>query len=515
MENNGENGRFGYMPQNAGAPAERKDAPALESVSTSPAKPDAPPPPINMENPPPAGQGLPLNIIADPPAQQPAAKVQDWVEPAYSNAYETTSNMYTPGIYVGNPYYDKRSADAGHEQRAVRQRSGAGRFVRAVCLILVCVLLSGAAAYGVTEYRINKGDFTVIDQKQVVLGSSSALDAPRDNLTTPVSVTSDGMSAQDIYDMACTQVVGISTEITYGGEGFFRSQETQATVTGSGFIISSDGYILTNFHVVEDAYRSGLPIKVFMHDGSTHEAEIMGFEESNDVAVIKIDATGLNAVVIANSDNIRVGQRVYAVGNPIGEFTFTMTDGIVSALDRRVSLERKIINYFQLSAAVNSGNSGGPVYDTNGEVIGIVSAKVMSSYVEGIGFAIPINDAIAIASELIEYGYLVGRAQMGISAVTVSRSNAEFYGWVEGVYVRSVTEGSAASKAGLMVSDIIIKIGDDDVTTMEGLQFSLRKFRAGDTTTVVVRRGGESGEDVELTITFDENLTAGQPQPRQ
>jgi serine protease Do len=290
--------------------------------------------------------------------------------------------------------------------------------------------------------------------------------------------------------------------------GFFGSGGSGILGSGSGFIISTSGYILTNYHVIEEAYQRGLPLKVSVHDGTEYDATIIGFEASNDVAVVKIEATGLNAVTFANSDNIRVGQEVYAVGNPLGELPYTMTDGIVSALNRIVTVDNKVINTFQLTAAVNSGNSGGPVYNTNGEVIGIVSAKIMGGSVEGIGFAIPINDAEVIAAELIEHGYLTGRALIGITVQTVTSGHAEYYGWVEGVYIKTVNEGSAGDKAGLKVGDIITKLGGVDAKSTEALDQAKRKFRAGDTTTITVWRNGDT---LELTITFDEDFSAGQP----
>ena len=418
------------------------------------------------------------------------------------------SMMYTPGIGGIDPYRQRNPNDDIPKEKKKQKRKLAG-FLRAVCLVVVCAVFSGAAAYGVTEYRIGRENFTTVNQ--VVLGSS--MDNRQDvNISTPIATTGMEMQAYDIYDMACSQVVGVTTEIESLG-GFFAQQGSMTAVSGSGFIISSDGYILTNYHVIETAYLQDLQIIVHLNDETTYNAKIIGFESSNDIALIKIEATGLKAATIANSEKIRVGQRVYAIGNPFGELVYTMTEGIISALDRVVTVENKSINTFQLSAAVNPGNSGCPVFDTNGEVIGIVSAKFMSSTVEGIGFAIPINDAIDIASDLIEHGYIPGRAYMGINVNTVTRGNAEYFGWeVLGAYVTSVTSDSAADKAGILVGDIITRLGEDEIETREMLVNVLRKFSAGDTTTLQVRR---SGEDIDLTITFDENLAAGQPQNQQ
>jgi serine protease Do len=421
--------------------------------------------------------------------------------------------MFTPGIYTNERFGQvyKPPAPATRAGRPEKRERRAGRIVRVICLALVCALLGGAAAYGVTEYRIRNGDFESEAVKQVVFGGSSS-EYRQEGANTPVVSTGAEMSGEDIYDMACQQVVSITIDIE-GLGGFFSQSGSGTAVSGSGFIISGEGYILTNYHVVELAYHRNLPIIVHLNDDTEYTAQLIGFESSSDVALLKINATGLAAAAIGNSDGIRVGQRVYAVGNPFGELVYTMTDGIISALDRVVTVENKSINTFQLSAAVNPGNSGGPVYSTKGEIIGIVSAKFMSSTVEGIGFAIPINDAIEIAIDLIEHGYIPGRAFMGITAETVTRGHADYFGWdATGVYVKTVTPDSAADRAGLMPGDIIMTLGDNEVDSYDTLVQALRKFSAADTTEITVWR---SGEELTLTITFDENMTAGQPQNQQ
>ena len=484
----------GRATAQAGAPAERTDAPVLNEAPLKQRTVTAPAP-------------------EQPVVRTAAQRTDGWCEPMYSAAHETTSNMYTPGIYIDQHPTRKRAAKAGSEQKNHLRRRRVGGFIMALCLIIVCTAFSGASAYLVMEYRVNRGDFNTVNQ--VVLGGAGGNNQQVGNLTAPVSMAGAGISAEDVYDIACTQVVGIITEMpasnmpnVFGG----LTPGSSSSVSGSGFIISSDGYILTNYHVVETAYWNDLPLSVCLNDGSEHKATVVGYDELSDIALIKIDATGLNAAVIANSSNIRVGETVYAVGNPFGDLAYTMTDGIVSALDRVVSVDsgpsKKNINTFQFSAAVNPGNSGGPVYNANGEVIGIVSVKIMGNSVEGIGFAIPINDAIDFASELIEHGYIAGRAFMGISVETMNRGNAEFFAVVEGAYVKTVNEDSAAEKAGIVFGDIITKVGDDEITSRESLVYTLRKFRAGDTTTVTIWR---SGEELELSITFDENMTAGQP----
>ena len=437
-----------------------------------------------------------------------APRSEEWRDPIYRQTNETISNMYTPGIYVDQQYTRRRGTETEQKQKIKESSGWGGRFLRAFCLALSCAILSGVAAYAVTDIRLRDQDNAIIVNPVVLGGSSEKQDSGE--LSTKASITATGMSAEDIYTMACTQVVGIST-IADSPNTIFGSAipSSTTTVAGSGFIISGDGYILTNYHVIDSAYELSLPLMVCLNDGTEYEAKIIGYETENDVAVIKIAASGLNPVVFANSDIINVGQSVYAVGNPFGELVYTMTDGIISARDREVSVEGKIINTFQFSAAVNSGNSGGPIYDTNGDVIGIVTAKPIRNSVEGIGFAIPINDAIEIAAELIEFGYITGRPLMGITAGTVTRANAEYYGWnvAGGAYVKSISPDSAAEKSGIMVGDIITKLGEAEIDSMESLKFALRKYRAGDTITLTVWR---SGDDIELTITFDEDLSAGQ-----
>jgi len=432
----------------------------------------------------------------------------EWREPSYCEPRDTTYGMYTPGINVNQPYSRKRAVEPEPVRKERRRRGRAGRFFRAVCLVLLCASVSAAAAYAAVDYRFNRGDFEVVNQ--VVLGGSASASRQDEGMYT-LTATENGMTPQDIYDMALTQVVGIRTDVPeIGNFGPMGS----SLVSGSGFVISSDGYILTNFHVIESAQQGSLPITVVLHDATEYAASIIGYDKTNDVALLKIPATGLNPAVISNSSNIRVGQKVYAVGNPFGDLVYTMTDGIVSALDRIVTVDSKTISTFQFSAAVNSGNSGGPVYDENGEVLGIVTAKLMRGSVEGIGFAIPINDAIEIASGLIEHGYIAGRPLIGITAQTANSGHAEYFGWaVVGAYIRGVNPGSAAEKAGLMVGDIITAIGDTEVDSMESLRFALRRYRAGDTTTITAWRSGES---IKVDLTFDEDLSAGQPeQPQQ
>jgi len=426
----------------------------------------------------------------------------------YTESQDVPVNMYSPGICVNQPYPRTRESDTAGSRSERDRNQGLVSFIRAMALVLACTFFSAAAAYIVMDYRFDRGDFA--GPNQVILGSN-ALERPRDdNIPTPIVVVPEDITAEDIYDLARSQVVGIITEAP-GMFGLPDLTGGTAPISGSGFIVSGDGYILTNYHVIEIAHKNNLSINVVLNDGTSYDAKVVGYEEDNDVAVIKIDAAGLLPAIIGNSDEIRVGQTIYAVGNPFGDLVYTMTDGIVSALDRVVSVEGKSIRTFQFSAAVNRGNSGGPIYNSDGEVIGIVTAKFVRGNVEGIGFAIPINDAIEIASELIEHGYISGRPLLGITGQSVSAANADYFNWVVGVYVRSVASRSAAENAGIKVGDIITALGGDITDSLDGLRTALRDYRAGDTTNITVWRDGEV---LDLTITFDEDMYAGKRRER-
>lgn len=384
------------------------------------------------------------------------------------------------------------------------KKSGVGSFAKVVCIILACILLSSTAAYGVVEYRIQNGDLNMINQ--VVLGSDASNNESSDgDTTTPISNTGSSLSSADLYALACEQVVGVNTDVTTNVFG----QTSSTAVSGSGFIISTDGYIITNYHVIEYAVEYGYDLTVMLYDGTSYVATIVGYEKDNDVAVIKIDATNLNTVTLGNSSDMSVGETIYAVGNPLGELSYSMTSGIISAQDRLINSDATTtINMFQIDAAVNAGNSGGPVFNSDGEVIGIVTAKYSSTGVEGLGFAIPIDDVVNIVSELIENGYVTGKAYMGIMVDDVNSSAADYYDLVEGAYVKSVESGSCAETAGMRVGDVITALGDTAITSVVTLKAAKKNFSAGDTTTITIYR---SGETLNLTITFDEegNTAAG------
>lgn len=390
-----------------------------------------------------------------------------------------------------------------------KKKKRKGLWPAALALCLASVLLGGVLGMALadrrTDEKLNDLERSFNETLQDKLDTLSDEIRAASAYLTPAA-EAGGLSPAAIFEQAKNQVVGITTEVTY--QNFF-GMTTSSAVSGSGFIISEDGYILTNYHVIEKAYLNGLDVTVMLYDGTKYTASIVGFEADNDVAVLKIDAEGLSAVSFGDSDAITMGETVYAVGNPLGELAYSMSTGTVSGLDRVITTEEAVegMNMFQIDAAVNPGNSGGPVYNSRGGVVGIVTAKFGATNAEGLGFAIPINDAESIADDLMTKGYVTGKAYMGVRLDERYNSMyAQYYNMPLGAYVYSVDSGSAAERAGLQAGDIITKIGDTEISSYTGLKGALRGFSAGDTAPVTLYRAGES---LPATIIFDEARPAG------
>lgn len=330
-------------------------------------------------------------------------------------------------------------------------------------------------------------------------GGSSIKIADSDNNRT-VLMTVEGndklYTSAGIYKENIESVVAIQTEIVTTN---MFGQRVSGAAAGSGFVISEDGYILTNAHVVDGATS----IKVTFENGEEYKATVAGKETENDVAVLKIDGNKtFNAVTLGNSDKMVVGEDVIAIGNPLGELTFSLTKGVVSALDREIMVDSLTsINMFQVDCAVNEGNSGGPIFNMYGEVVGIVSAKYASETIEGLGFCIPINDVANIVTDLIEHGEVKNKAYMGITVSDVTDTMVKQYSMVKGAYVSSVEKESCADKAGLKIGDIIVELDGKKVTSVSELMSAKRGFKSGESAKLKVWR---SGDYVELKITFDE-----------
>ena len=293
--------------------------------------------------------------------------------------------------------------------------------------------------------------------------------------------------------------------------------EIYAKYVSSGFVITEDGYILTNYHVIDGANS----IKVTFSDGKEYTATYVGGEEANDIAVIKVEATGLTPVVIGSSSDMLVGEQVTTIGNPLGELTFSETTGIISALDRTITMsDGNKMNMIQTDCAINSGNSGGPLFNSHGEVIGIVSAKYSSSAssssasVEGLGFAIPMDDVADMVSELVTNGYVTGKPLMGISVGDVAE-DVQAYGVPAGAAVKVVTPGLCGEKAGLQEGDIITKINDTEVASGNDLITAKDNYKPGDTVNLTVYRDGKT---ITVKLTLEESTpekTAQQDQAQK
>ncbi len=373
-----------------------------------------------------------------------------------------------------------------------RKRKRLGLKIAAGCL--VCALVGGALGGG--------GALLATGQ----LGGEKTVVYEGTRPTAAVSLANvDGktvLSGEEIYAANLESVVGVNGDVTTNIWG----QTVRNPVSGSGFVISADGYILTNYHVIDGVSD----IKVTFSNGTSYDAILVGGEEENDIAVLKIDATGLRPVVLGNSDALQVGEPVYAIGNPLGELTFTFTGGYVSAKDRSITMsDGTIMNMIQTDAAINSGNSGGPLFDQYGQAIGIVSAKYSgssgsSASIEGIGFAIPINDVADMVTSIIENGYVTGKPNVGVLMDDVD-SNVQRYGIPAGAEIKAVLEGSCADKAGLQAGDIITAVGDSAVNGSEQLKSAVKNYRAGDEVTFTVYRDGEESD---ITLTLDEDNQA-------
>lgn len=308
-----------------------------------------------------------------------------------------------------------------------------------------------------------------------------------------------------VAEKVLPSVVGIT--VTYQISSLFGGSST-GEATGSGIIVSEDGYIVTNNHVISSessssfyAISEATGIKVNLYnDSESYEATVVGTDAYTDLAVLKIEKTGLTAAVIGDSNNVKVGEFVMAVGNPLG-MDYSVTSGIVSALDREIEGDDgTIFTAIQTDAAINSGNSGGALVNRNGELIGINTMKYAGTGIEGIGFAIPISSATGIIDQLIEY-QTVKRPYIGITASAVDSNTARRYNLPEGIYVESVEEGSSAEKAGLQVSDIITKIENQEVKSVSELNKVKYNYKIGDTVKLTVYR---SGEEIEVSVVLSE-----------
>ena len=372
----------------------------------------------------------------------------------------------------------------------VQPKKHHGGVGRVVALILSCAVISAACGFGgaILAQNGSRTGKTTVQQSNRTAANVSVKKVDGQTLMTPSEVYASTVNS--VVSINCSAV---STNI-FG-------QQTESASSGSGFIYTADGYIVTNQHVVANASS----INVTLYNGDTYPATLVGSDSDYDVAVLKIDAKDLPAVTLGSSTDVNVGDTVMAIGNPLGELTFSMSQDIVSCVNRAINVEGTPFNMIQVDASINPGNSGGPLMNLYGEVVGIVSAKY-SSYanttVEGLGFAIPINDVQSIIKDIIENGSVGNKAYMAITAGTMTQQMAAQYkiNATEGVFVYSVEDGGAGDKAGLKLGDVITKLNDTQITSMEDLSAAKKGFKAGDTVTLTVLR---DGKEITTQLTFD------------
>lgn len=405
-----------------------------------------------------------------------------------------------------NPVYATYRMVNEVEKPVKKQRTG----LKIAALCLCCALLGGAAAVGAGALmkRIGPGGQTTLYHGVHTPVAVTVANVPSETVLTPAQV----------YAANVDSCVGITVSTTTNVFGY----TTTAAATGSGFVITEDGYIATNHHVIEKATQDkSVPITVSFQNGESYKAKLVGSEADNDVAVLKIEAQGLKPVVLGDSDKLVVGEGVYAIGNPLGELTYSLTDGIVSALDRVITTgsgeDAVSLNMLQTNCAINSGNSGGPLFNAYGEVIGITTAKMSgssasSASIEGLGFAVPVNDVKDIIKDLIENGYVTGKPYMGVRISSVTETDAKRYGLKVGAYVEVVEENSSAAKAGLKVGDIIIAIDETEINTHSALVATVATYRAGDTVTLKIMR---EHKELELKMTFAERQPTDPQGPQE
>ena len=415
-----------------------------------------------------------------------------------NEGYSNPDNLY---------HYNYRSQeDQGrHEAPAVSKKPSFWHKtgVKITALLLACAVVGGAAGYG--GAALSKSGKTTIQQSNRTAQEVTVKKVTGQALMSPAEVYASTVNS--IVSINCSAV---STNI-FG-------QRVESASSGSGFVITQDGYIVTNHHVISGASS----VTVTMYDGTEYPATVVGSDSDYDVAVLKIDATGLQPVTLGSSEDVNVGDTVLAIGNPLGELTFSMSQGIVSCCDRAINVDGTPFNMIQVDASINPGNSGGPLMNLYGEVVGIVSAKY-SSYsdttVEGLGFAIPIGDVQAIITDIMENGQITNKPSFGITAGTMTQQMAAQYqiDQTSGAFVYSANKGGAGEKAGLKMGDVITKVDSTDITSMEDLTAAKKGHKAGDTVTVTYYRDGQT-QTTELTFdakTDDTDSTQQEQQPQQ
>ena len=431
------------------------------------------------------------------------------------------------GYSYVNYYSDPNGGDSNKKPK--KKHTG----LKVAAFVLAMVLVSGGSIGVYEGIRSSNADnsSSIVASNDSYAAESSTSDSSSSKKSDSsqswiqLASTNGSMSVADIVKKVTPSVVGVQSTFSssngsnnnpmngYGGFFGYGSQGNNGsqgmTGVGTGIIMSKDGYIVTNAHVIYDdeyGYGEASSVQIQMSDEeTTYDARIVAYDKEADIAVLKIDADNLTPAEFGDSSSCEVGEMVVAIGNPLGlQFQNTVTCGIISALDRKVTINDNTMTLIQTDTAINNGNSGGPLINSSGQVIGINSAKMSSTYsgeatVEGIGFAIPMSEAKSIVDDLINYGYVTGRPQLGISCQDVTEAVSQAYNIPVGAYIFSVTAGGAADQAGLQPGDVITGIQDQTISTTEELNAVKNQYKAGDTITLTYVRAGET-KKVDVTL---------------
>ncbi|MCX7615133.1 MAG: trypsin-like peptidase domain-containing protein [Clostridiales bacterium] len=399
-------------------------------------------------------------------------------------AYRPLTNSDSPTVYQTNQNF---RSDLNHIEDHRKKTKRKGLLVFASIVIAAALLFTGAVT-GVTivdYYRSN-----AVPNNGEAQSTGSAQDLPKDSVklhindvpkgtVSAASTSSQGLDTSIIAEKVKPSVVGVISENT---------ANPAASAQGSGIVMTKDGYIITNNHVIEGANK----ITVVLENGNKYNAKIIGKDAKTDLAVLKINASNLPAAEFGNSDELKVGDKAIAIGNPMGiELQGTVTQGIISAINRDITVEDRVMTLLQTDASINPGNSGGPLVNKYGQVIGINTVKIGQSDYEGLGFAIPMNTAKPIIDELIAYGYVKGRPAIGISGRNMTEQAANYYGVPMGVLVDTVDPKCDAYKQGLMAQDVIYGVNGKTITTMNEIQKIKDSMKVGQSITLNIYRAGQ------------------------
>ena len=412
----------------------------------------------------------------------------------YNNESEPQAAAPDAGSTVPPTEVPPQQPAAPEPPKKKKHHVNGGKVARSAVALVLAAVMGFAGGYVGSQMNGSK----VVIQQVAPSGSSSS--SGSDSSITSASASGSSLTTEQVADLVSPSVVVITTEQVVYSQWSWYGQSQVESGAGSGVIISSDGYILTCAHVVSGA--SNITVSIGDKD---YPATLVGEDTTSDIAVVKVDATGLTPATVGDSDNLKVGESVMAVGNPLGELGGTVTSGIVSALNRSVSIQGSssvnTMSLIQMDASVSPGNSGGGLFNMNGELVGIVNAKSSDSDAEGLGFAIPVNDAVKVAQELLENGYVTGRPYLGISyyAVTDAQTAAQLGVNAYGVYIVEVVKGGPADKAGLQAGDRIVSVDGSEVATQSDLGTLMQNHKAGDTIEITVARGGQM-QTVSVTL---------------